>query len=214
MEIVIKVKHLYFIMAIIIFITGLLIYSSISDDSSGITSVSALELKFAELGKANTNVCGGSQYVYSMDNDARLQGSCCSPMEFHMYKEQVGGLKDIKEKYSYLGNDLRLISDDPYDIPVSLAEELLEYQKRIKLTPEQQLIYDEAVKLSHEGGPCCCKCWRWYAFDGQAKKLITDYGFNSEQIAELWDIEDGCGGSGHAHDYELETNRETFEPQN
>ena len=211
MKIEINVKYLYPGIAIIIFVIGLLIYLNINNNS-GITSASAMELKFEELSNENTNICGGSGYIYDMDDDARLQGSCCSPMEFHRYKEQVEGLNTLREKYSYLNNDLRFIPDDPYDIPVSLAKELLEYQKTIQLTPEQQAVYDEAMKMSHEGGPCCCKCWRWYAFEGQAKKLITDYGFNSEQIAELWDIEDGCGGSGHAG-HEGVTERETFEPQ-
>ena len=111
-------------------------------------------------------------------------------MDLHRYKEQVEGLK----KYSYIEK----IPSDPYDIPVSLVRELLDYQKNIILTQEQQQIYDEAVKMSHEGGPCCCKCWRWYAFEGLAKYLITEYDFNSEQIAEIWDLEDGCGGEGHA----------------
>ena len=35
------------------------------------------------------------------------------------------------------------------------------------------------------------------SFEGQAKYLITEYGFNAEQIAEVWDLEDGCGGTEH-----------------
>jgi len=62
------------------------------------------------------------------------------------------------------------------------------------LIPKQQVIYEEAVKLSHEGGPCCCRCWRWTAFEGQAKYLITKHNFGPEEIAEIWDLEDGCGG--------------------
>ncbi len=124
-----------------------------------------------------------------MPDDARIQGSCCGPMDLHKYQEQVEGLK----KYA----NLPQIPEDPYDVPVALAKQLFEYQKTIQLTIDQQSIYDEAMKLSDEGGPCCCRCWRWTAFEGQAKYLITELKWSAEQIAELWNLEDGCGGSGH-----------------
>ncbi len=150
---------------------------------------STLEEKFEVLSIAKTNFCANPDFIDSLQEDHRLQGSCCSKMNLHRYIEQVEGLK----KYSHIAQ----IPSDPYDIPVSLARELLGYQKDIQLNPEQQAVYDEAVSLSHEGGPCCCKCWRWYAFEGQAKYLITEHNFNAEQIAEIWDLEDGCGGAGH-----------------
>ena len=155
-----------------------------------VESEDAVFLKFSELSNAKTNFCAGPEVVVSSGAE-RLQGSCCSKMDFHRYTEQLEGLK----KYAFIGQ----IPADPYDIPVSLAEKLLEYQKTIRLTAEQQEIYDDAVAMSHEGGPCCCKCWRWYAFEGLAKFLITEHGFDAEQIAEVWDLEDGCGGTGHAH---------------
>mgnify|MGYP001602013669 CR=1 FL=1 len=40
--------------------------------------------------------------------------------------------------------------------------------------------------------------WDWYAFEGLAKYLITEHDFTAGQIAEVWDLEDGCGGAGHA----------------
>ena len=126
-----------------------------------------------------------------MPDDARIQGSCCSRMDLHKYQEQVEGLK----KYA----DIPQIPEDPYDVPVSLAKQLFEYQKTIQLTTDQQAVYDEAAKLSAEGGPCCCRCWRWTAFEGQAKYLITERDWSAEQTAELWNLEDGCGGSGHEH---------------
>ncbi|MBI2066084.1 hypothetical protein HYT60_01065 [Candidatus Woesebacteria bacterium] len=110
-------------------------------------------------------------------------------MDLHRYQEQVEGL----EKYS----EYSVIPQDPYDIPVTLAKELFDFQENIVLTADQQTIYDEAMNMSQEGGPCCCKCWRWTAFEGQAKYLITQHNWTSEQIAQLWDIEDGCGGEGH-----------------
>lgn len=147
--------------------------------------------KFNLLNQARTNLCAGPDFLDSKKDEGRLQGSCCSPMDFHHYTEQIEGLK----KYSPIGK----IPPDPYDIAVSLAKELLEFQKNIKLSRGQQTIYDEAIKLSKEGGPCCCKCWRWYAFEGLAKYLITKYSFTAQQIAEVWELEDGCGGESHTH---------------
>ena len=151
----------------------------------------SLEAKFSMLSAANTNFCAGPSFISQKSDDEMLQGSCCSAMDFHRYKEQVEGLK----KYS----NINQIPSDPYDIQVSLAKELLNYKENIKLTSEQQAVYDEATKLSHEKGPCCCKCWRWHAFEGLAKYLITEHNFSSQQIAEVWDLSDGCGGTGHEH---------------
>jgi len=148
-----------------------------------------LEQKFAVLNGARTSLCAGPGFIDKKINEDRLQGACCGAMDLHRYKEQVKELKKYKH--------IKQIPPDPYDIPVSLARELLGYQENIKLTSGQQAIYNEAVKLSEEGGPCCCKCWRWYAFEGLAKYLITEHDFNAEQIAELWGLEDGCGGPGH-----------------
>ena len=156
------------------------------------TSPEALKAKFDYLNSAGTNFCAGPDILESVKSD-RLQGACCNPMDFHRYSEQVEGLK----KYS----GIDVIPSDPYDIPVSLADRLLGYQKSIQLTDEEQAVYDEAMDMSMEGGPCCCKCWRWYAFEGQAKYLIKYNNFDAHQIAELWDTEDGCGGEGHGTDH-------------
>ena len=153
------------------------------------TSKDSLESKFAFLSSSNTNFCAGPAFISQKSDDERLQGSCCSAMDFHRYKEQVEGLK----KYS----NIKQIPSDPYDIPVSLAKELLSYKDNTKLTSEQQEVYDKATKLSHEKGPCCCVCWRWHAFEGLAKYIIKEHNFNAQQVAEVWDLIDGCGGKGH-----------------
>lgn len=148
--------------------------------------------KFEYLSEKRSNSCSlQREAVLSYSDTTNLQGSCCGPMQLHEYQEQVEGLK----KFSSIPQ----IPQDPYDIPVTLAKELFDYQKNIELTLEQQKVYDEAMKLSHEGGPCCCKCWRWTAFEGQAKYLITQHNFTSDQIAKIWDLEDGCGGDDHHH---------------
>jgi len=146
--------------------------------------------KFDYLSEQRSSSCGlQRETVLSYGDDSSIQGSCCSAMDLHRYQEQIGGLK----KYS----NLSVVPQDPYNIPVSLAKQLFDYQESVQLTDNQQKIYDEAMKMSHEGGPCCCKCWRWTAFEGQAKYLITKHNFSAEQTAELWDLEDGCGGEGH-----------------
>lgn len=146
---------------------------------------------FDYLSSSTSSYCGlMPQTVDGYSDEQRIQGACCGAMDLHRYQEQVEGLK----KYSNISQ----IPEDPYDIPVPLAKELFEYQKTITLTDDQQKIYDEAIGMSGEGGPCCCRCWRWTAFEGLAKYLITEHDFTAEQVAEVWDLEDGCGGAGHA----------------
>ncbi len=122
-----------------------------------------------------------------MPDDARLQGSCCSPMNMHRYSEQVKGLikyKNIKE-----------IPPDPYDIDAKLAKRFVKYYD-LELTSDEQAKYDYAMQNSMEKGPCCCKCWRWYVYGGLAKFLIREKDFSGEQITEVWNLSDGCGGEG------------------
>jgi hypothetical protein len=191
----IRKTYAYLFVAAVV-IASVAAFSFFSDNepltSNALTASMTLEERFEVLSNTRTSLCAGPAFIDGKSDDERLQGACCSAMDFHRYEEQVEGLK----KYA----EFDAIPPDPYDIPVPLANRLLNYQKTIVLAPEQQKIYDEAVRLSHEGGPCCCKCWRWYAFEGLAKYLITEHGFGAEQIAEVWDLEDGCGGSGHEHD--------------
>ena len=173
------------------FQTNEISYTKVPDQSN------TLEAKFDYLSNAGTNYCAGPNIVDPMEDSDRLQGSCCSPMDFDTYVDQIVGLK----KYS----DVSVIPSDPYDIPVSLAKELLDYDKTYVLTSEQQAVYNNAMKMSSEGGPCCCKCWRWYAFEGQAKYLIKNLDYTEKQITEVWDLEDGCGGKEN-------TNRKVTQP--
>lgn len=149
--------------------------------------------KFAYLASQTSNNCGlQKETVFNYPDDQRIQGSCCDKMDHHAYVEQIEGLKKYKD-YSF-------IPKDPYDISAAEARVTYGFLDGIKLTPEQQTVYNEAMKLSDEGGPCCCKCWHWDVYEGLAKKLIVDYGWNSDQVAELWDLSDACGGAGHEHE--------------
>lgn len=150
----------------------------------------ALAARFEYLSQQGTNACGGGKdIVKTLSGEARMQGACCGAMVLHSYEEQIEGLK----KYA----DYEIIPSDPYDVPVAWADEMIEYNDKTTLTAEQQALYDEAVEMSREG-PCCCKCWHWYAYEGLAKKLIIEQNFTAEQIAELWDLSNACGGE-HAH---------------
>ena len=159
----------------------------------GITNT-ALAAKFEDLSGKTTNSCGGGKaVVFGLPEDGRLQGSCCDAMDAHSYEEQVEGLEG---KYSEYG----IIPFDPYDVPASWARQMIEYSDQTTLTPEQQATYDKATEMSEEGGPCCCVCWHWYAYEGLAKHLIINEGFSAQQIAEVWDLSDACGGgSEHSH---------------
>lgn len=150
----------------------------------------ALAAKFDSLSKNGNSTCSATfqNAVRSgATGNEHLQGSCCSPMDFHRYSEQVQGLK----KYSSIAK----IPSDPYDIDAALAKELAGYYD-IQLTPEEQKAYDYALAHSKEKGPCCCKCWRWYVYGGLGKYLIKNHQFTGEQVTEIWNLSDGCGGPG------------------
>jgi len=149
-----------------------------------------LRSRFVKLSSRHSNKCGlRPESLSTIAVNGRLQGSCCRRMDLHKYTEQIAGLR----RYAHVPE----VPSDPYDIPVSLAKRLLGYQKSIELTTAQQATYDRAMQLSEEGGPCCCRCWRWTTFEGQAKFLIARREFDAEAIAEIWSLEDGCGGSAH-----------------
>lgn len=161
-------------------------YGLIKGDKKDIVH-SAHAAKFAELAKNGNSACSGvfKDSISSMADDERIMGSCCSPMSLHRYIEQVEGLK----KYA----DISEIPPDPYDVNAGLAKKMQAYYD-MELTLEEQAAYDYAMANSMEKGPCCCKCWRWYVYGGLAKYLIKNYSFTGEQVTEVWNLSDGCGG--------------------
>lgn len=149
----------------------------------------ALEEKFNYLSSHGNSSCSGDFYnsIPQMSDNQRLQGSCCSPMVLSKYEEQIEGIKKYK--------DIPQIPSDPYDIPAKLAKELLNYAKTITPTADEQIILDKAVADSPEKGYCCCKCWRWYVYEGLSKYLVRNQHFTSQQITDVLANSDGCGGS-------------------
>lgn len=150
---------------------------------------STLPAKSDYLSQNGNSSCSNSfkDLIQSLPAKERIKGSCCSPMNFHRYTEQVERLK----KYSRIPE----IPQDPYDIEAGLAKKLIRYYD-LKLKSEEQQTYDYAMTSSHEKGPCCCRCWRWYVYGGLGKFLIKNYGINGEQLTEIWNLSDGCGGAG------------------
>lgn len=135
--------------------------------------------------------CFGTNTIMQMSStDTNLGGQCCGVLkDIGAYELQLPALYNFIEE----NGNIDLIPKDPYDIPVTHAQTLITFDKDIVLTPEQQTIYDEAVAISHHGGPCCCKCWKWYMMSGLGKKLIVDYSWDAEQLAQLWDLSSSCG---------------------
>jgi hypothetical protein len=148
--------------------------------------------RFEFLSKNGNSNCSPSflASIQTMPEGARLQGSCCGPMALHRYGEQIEGLK----KYAGIAE----IPPDPYDVEALLARRLLAAYDAA-LAPEQQAIYDQAMTKAAEGGPCCCKCWRWHVFGGLGKLLIREHGFDATRVAKVWDLSTGCGGDEHTH---------------
>jgi hypothetical protein len=187
-------KEIYLSIFSVLVLLGIVLRPSLNKNSDHIMSSETVRAaKFEELSQNGNSSCSAAftQSIDDMSSGERLQGSCCSQMDIHRYSEQVEGLK----KFS----NILEIPSDPYDIDIELARKLKSYYD-LPLTAEQQRAYDYAMEHSHEKGPCCCKCWRWYVYGGLGKLLITKYNFTGEQVTELWDLSDGCGGAGdHAH---------------
>jgi len=135
--------------------------------------------------------CFGPSSIMQMGNDAdNLGGQCCGTLKnIKSYDIQIKVLSDFIEE----NGNIEVIPRDPYDMSIEHAKQLTSFDKDIVLSAEQENVYNEAISMSHHGGPCCCKCWKWYVMSGLAKKLIVDYNWNEHQIAELWDLSSSCG---------------------
>lgn len=164
--------------------------SKTGNSSNSQAGTPAQQTKFAYLSTHGNSSCSGDflTSIPTMSDSQRLQGSCCSPMVLSKYVEQVNNLK----KYSAIS----VIPADPYDIPAKLAKQLLSYDNTITPTASEQKILDAAVAASPEKGYCCCKCWRWYVYEGLSKYLVHAKHFSAKQITDVLANSDGCGGAG------------------
>ena len=155
------------------------------------TSGMSLQKRYVYLSAQHSNTCMlDPSALATMSPSARLQGACCGPMDAKMYPKYVEQIHELA-KYDHYA-----VPSDPYDMSVRLARRLVAFNDQILLTPAQQQVYNRAFPLADDHAPCCCHCWRWTAFEGQAKYLIAYRRFTSKQIAELWNLDDGCGDTG------------------
>ncbi|RMD67972.1 hypothetical protein D6817_00070 [Candidatus Pacearchaeota archaeon] len=144
------------------------------------------EIEFAQqyrslVSKQKTGSCGALSYI---SDDKNLTGSCCGKMRLERYVKQRAYLA----RYA----NIQEIPKDPWNVPAKQAHELVDYGLRAKLTAEENEIYKQAFEIFEEG-PCCCKCWRWFAFDGLAEKMIKEKRMGAEEIAKLWAAQHVCG---------------------
>ena len=179
-----KIMPLLVLVAAVALGVAILLYSG----KAGMAPRTALAATFQDLSSSGNSSCSAAfkDSIDSMPDSAQLKGSCCSAMNFDRYREQIEGLKKYK--------DIAEIPSDPYNINAGLDKELKSHYD-VPLTPDEQKVYDYAMAHSMEKGPCCCKCWRWYVYGGLAKLLIQKYHFTGEQVTDVWDLSDGCGGA-------------------
>ncbi|KSV92965.1 hypothetical protein N184_22710 [Sinorhizobium sp. GL28] len=151
-----------------------------------------LDERFDFLSKRGNSTCSAAftESIARMPVTARLQGSCCAPMDRHRYSEQVDALR----KYAAILE----IPSDPYDIAAGIAQKLMLLYD-LALSPDEQRAYQYAMDNSDEKGPCCCQCWRWRVYGGLGKLLIREHRFTGEQLADVWNLSSGCGGGAEHH---------------
>ena len=180
-----------FLTIVVFIIVSVLVGYSFSIRNHQLTMPQASASIFVYLSQNGNSNCsaGFVDSISQMDDTERMKGSCCSPMVEAKYNEQVEGLKKYK--------DILEIPPDPYDIAIPQVKQMIGWQKTIELTASQQKIYDGAMQMSMEHGPCCCHCWHWIAYEGLAKQLITKHNYTSKEVATVWDLSDGCGGDDH-----------------
>lgn len=151
-----------------------------------------LDERFEFLSKHGNSTCSAvfTESIAKMPVTARLQGSCCAPMDRHRYGEQIEALK----KYAAIPE----IPSDPYDIAAGAAQRAMSVYD-LALSPDEQRAYQYAMDNSDEKGPCCCQCWRWRVYGGLAKFLIREHRFTGEQLVDVWNLSSGCGGGAEHH---------------
>jgi hypothetical protein len=143
--------------------------------------------RFAYLTSQHSNNCAlQMQALTGYRDETHLQGSCCTAMDINHYQAQAAALRQYQSEV--------LIPSDPYDISVALAKQLTHYEQVLTLSTEQQQTYTLAMQASAEKGPCCCHCWRWDAFAGLSKYLISRQHMAASTLGKLIEDLDGCGG--------------------
>lgn len=158
------------------------------------TAQSGPELaQFTVLSHATTDQCaylGDKAAIYksvdSQANNTYFQGSCCSPMVYNHYTQQIAGLKNY--------SNISAVPQNPYNVSVGQVKQLFGYYNNITLNQSQNAIFNQAALLTQDKSWCCCQCWAWYAHAGLAKYMIKNYNYNVSQVVTLINLEECCGG--------------------
>jgi hypothetical protein len=149
--------------------------------------------QFTALSHATSDQCaylGDKAAIYSsVDsemNNTYYQGSCCSPMDYNHYAQQIAGLKNY--------SSISAVPQNPYNVSVGQIKQMLGYYDSIVLNQSQNATFNQAASLTQDKSWCCCQCWAWYAHAGLAKYMIKNYNYNVSQVVTLINLEDCCGG--------------------
>ncbi len=128
--------------------------------------------------------CVAGETVLSTTTGMFLGGQCCGPMkDLTEYNKELQNLQQYK--------NIPDVPMNPYKTPVALAKQWIDYDNATTLTPTEQAVMDQAMRMSKEG-PCCCKCWHYFVNEGIAKKMIRDYHYTAQQVAAYWDTSSIC----------------------
>ena len=150
--------------------------------SSSPTSGMSLRARFDYLSRQHSNNCGLQPSAFaSMAAGTRFRGACCGPMDAKLYPDYV---KQIHALASY---DHNVVPSDPYNMSVKLARRLVAFNDTILLTHAQQQVFNRAFAFSPDHAPCCCHCWRWTAFEGQARCRSHDDATRRDRSASFGD---------------------------
>ena len=129
--------------------------------------------------------CTAGPTTLSTTTGMAMGGQCCGAMkDLDEYNKELAGLQKYK--------DIPDVPMNPFKTPVEIAKKWIDYDNATTLTPQEQAVFDQAMAMSKEK-PCCCKCWHYFVNEGIAKKMIKDYNYNGQQVAEYWDTSGICG---------------------
>lgn len=127
-------------------------------------------------------------WINSLQDGTFLQGSCCTPMDYPDYSNQAA---ENQQNYS----SIPVIPVDPYNVPAKTVKAMAA-DVHAALTTAQQQAYDTGTSMSTDKAPCCCWCWAGYAHEGMVKNVIINYGYTAQQVTDLLNTQDCCGGPG------------------
>jgi len=129
--------------------------------------------------------CVGNSTTLATTTGMYLGGQCCSTMtDLTDYKRELANLQQYKDS-----PDIIL---DPMHTPIPLSKKGIDYDNATTLNAQDQAVMDQAMAISKEK-PCCCKCWHYFVNEGIAKKMIQEYHYTAQQVANFWDNSDICG---------------------